>query len=252
MHPQFFSARLNGDSLSFYLSLTRAQQTNIHRLFHAFRTQYAPNQNVLKAKVKALRQQPGQTILSFFRDLRDLAGIAYPVEVVGNEIILTTFLAVFSNPTVRREVRKAKTADANAALQAAVETHSFLEIDGLKLQTTGVNNISTETPPDTFTELVGSLGKEVQDAVAKSSRTDRNVSQNNQRDRLETRDSIRYRSLSPGPRRNNNFSNFKKPNQPNEWNTTRNSNNQRKNSKVSFSDNSKNKKRDQSSSSQRA
>ena len=66
MRPQFFPARLSGDSLSFYRSLTGAQQTNIHRLFHAFRTQYAPNQDVLKGKVKALRQQPGQTIPVFF------------------------------------------------------------------------------------------------------------------------------------------------------------------------------------------
>ena len=156
-----------------------------------------------------------------------------------------------SNPTVRWEVRKAKPAHADAALQAAVETHSFLEIDGLKLQTSGVNSISTESPLDTFTELVRSLRTEIQDAMAKSSRTDRNASQNNQRDRSDSRDSNRYRSPSPGPRRNNNFSNFKKPNQPNERNTARNSNSQRNNSKVRFSDNSKNNKRDRSSSLQR-
>ena len=157
-----------------------------------------------------------------------------------------------SNPTVRWEVHKAKPADADAALQAAVETRSFLEIDGLKLQTSGVNNISTETPLDNFTELDRSLRTEIQDAVAKSSRTNRNVSQNNQRDRSEIRDSNRYRSPSPGARRNNNFSNFKSSNQPNEQNTTRNSNNQKNNSKIRFSDNSKNNKRDRSSSSQRS
>ena len=144
-------------------------------------------------------------------------------------ILLTTFFAGLSNPTVRWEVRKAKPANADAALQAAVETHSFLEIDGLKLQISGVNNMSTETPLDTFTELVRSLRTEIQDAVATSSRTDRNASQNNQRDRSNSRDSNRYRSPSPGPRRRNNFSNFKKPNQPNERNTARNSNNERKN-----------------------
>ena len=130
MRPQFFSARLSGDDLSFYRSLTRAQQTNIHRLFHAFRAQYAPNQDVLKAKVKALRQQPGQTIPAFFRELRDLARNAYPLEAFRNEILLTNFIAGLSNPTVRWEVRKAKPADVDAALQAAVETHTFLEIDG--------------------------------------------------------------------------------------------------------------------------
>ena len=67
LHPQFFSARLSGEALSFYRSLSRAQQTNMHHLLHAFRTQYAPNQDVLKAKVEALRQQLGQTIPAFFR-----------------------------------------------------------------------------------------------------------------------------------------------------------------------------------------
>ena len=88
--------------------------------------------------------------------------------------------------------------------------------------------------------------------MATSSRTDRNASQNNQRDRSDIRNSHRYWSPSPGPRRNNNFSNFKMPNQPNERNTTRNNNNQRNNSTVRFSDNSKNNKRDQSSCLQRS
>ena len=142
--------------------------------------------------------------------MRDLARNAYPVEAVRNENLLITFIARLPNPTVRWEVRKAKPTDADAALQAAVETHSFHEIDGSKLQTSGVNNISTETPLDTFTELVRSLRREIQDPVAKSTRTDRNASQNNQRDRSDSRNSNRYRSPSPGPRRNNNFSKFKK------------------------------------------
>ena len=117
----------------------------MNRLIHAFRTQYAPNQDVFKAKVKALRQQAVQTIPAFFRELRDLTRNAYPVEAVRNEILLTTFIAGVSNPTVRWEFRKTKPADADAALQAAVETHSFFETDGFKLQTSGVDNISTET-----------------------------------------------------------------------------------------------------------
>ena len=184
--------------------------------------------------------------------MRVLARNAYPVEAVRNEILLTTFIAGLSNPTVRWEVRKAKPADADTALQAAVETHSSLDIDGLKLQTFGINNISTETPLDTFTELVRSLRTEIQDAVAKSSRTDRNASQNNQRDRSDSQNSNRYRSLSTGPRRNNNFSNYKKPNPPNERYTARNGNNQSNNSEVRFLDSSKNNSRDRSSSSQRS
>ena len=181
LRTQFFSARLSGDALSFYRLLTRPQQTNMNRLLHAFRTQYAPNQDVLKSKVKDLHQQPKQTIPAFFRELRQLARNAYLDEAVRNEVLLTTFFAGLSNPTVWWEVQEAKLADADAALQSAVETQSFLQIDGLKLQTSGVNNISTETPLDTFTDLVRSLRYEIQDAVAQSSRTDKNAFQNDPR-----------------------------------------------------------------------
>ena len=150
----------------------------------------------------------------FFRKLRDSARKAYPVEAVRNEILLTSFIAYLSNLTVQLEVREAKPADADAALQAAVENHSFCEIDGLKLQTSGVNNISTESPLDAFTELVCSLLIENQNAVAKSSRTDKNVSQINQRDRSDSRDSNSYGFPSPGLRRNNNFSTSKNPINP--------------------------------------
>ena len=85
------------------------------------------------------------------------------------------FFAGLSNPPVWWEARKMKTQGADDALQAAVETQYFLEIDSLKLQTSGVNSISTETPLDTFIELLPSLCTEIQNALAHSFRTDRNV-----------------------------------------------------------------------------
>ena len=66
LRPQFFSARLSGNALRFYRCLTPTQQTNMNQYLHASRTQYAPNQDVVKAKVKALRHQPGQPITAFF------------------------------------------------------------------------------------------------------------------------------------------------------------------------------------------
>ena len=93
------------------------------------------------------------------------------------------------NPSVHWEVRKTKPEDADDAVQAAVETHSFPEIDGLNLQTSALNNMSTETPLDTFTELVRSLRTEIRGAVAMSSRTDRNASQYYQTDRSDNQNS---------------------------------------------------------------
>ena len=63
---QLSSASLSCDALSFYQSLTRAQQTNMNRFLRASRTQYNPNQDVIEAKVRALSQQPGQTIPVLF------------------------------------------------------------------------------------------------------------------------------------------------------------------------------------------
>ena len=166
--------------------------------------------------------------------------------------MLITSISGLSNPTVRQEFRKAQPADVDAALHAAVETHSFLEIDGVRMQFSGVNNISTQTLLNIFTELVRSLRTEIQDAVALPSRTYRNASLNNQIHRSDSRNSNRYQSPLPGLIRNNTFSKFRQPNQPNEWDTDRNSNNQRNIPKMRFSDRSSNNKRDLSSNSQRS
>ena len=136
---------------------------------------------------------------------------------------------------------------------ASIRGNSFIPWNWrFESQTSGFNNISTDTPLDTFTELVRSRRTEIQEAVDQPSRTDQNASQNNQRYRSDSRNKSRYWSPLPGPRRKNNFSDFKKPNQPNEQNNTRNSNNQRNSSLVRFSDKSNNNKGDRVSSSQRS
>ena len=90
--PHFFSARLTGDALTFYRSLTTAQKGDYDELKRLFRQQYKPNADVLKAQVKSLRQLPGQDVSAFYRTLRDLAGKAYTDDAVRNELLLTTFI----------------------------------------------------------------------------------------------------------------------------------------------------------------
>ena len=96
--PHFFSARLNGDALTFYRSLTTAQKGDYDELKRLFRQKYKPNAGVLKAQVRSLRQLPGQDVSAFYRTLRDLAGKAHTDDAVRNELLLTTFiegLAIF-------------------------------------------------------------------------------------------------------------------------------------------------------------
>ena len=104
--PHFFSARLTGDVLTFYRSLTPAQKGDFDELKRLFRRQYKPNADVLKAQVKSLRQLTGQDVSAFYRTLCDLAGKAYNEDAVRNEIILTTFVEGLAKSVVRWEVRK--------------------------------------------------------------------------------------------------------------------------------------------------
>ena len=75
--PQNFALRLKGNAMHFYTSLTVAQQQNFDQLVAAFRTTYTTNVEVLKAKMKAARQQPNQTITAFPCGVRTLARRVY-------------------------------------------------------------------------------------------------------------------------------------------------------------------------------
>ena len=56
--PNYFALRLKVNALHFYRTLTVAQQQSFHQVVAAFRTTYTTNVEVLKAKLKAARQQP--------------------------------------------------------------------------------------------------------------------------------------------------------------------------------------------------
>ena len=104
----------------------------------------------LKLKLKHFINNQETNYPRFLWELGHSAHNVCSVEVVGNEMLLTFFIAGLSNSSVQWEVRKAKPAYADAALQAAVETHSFHENDVLKLETSGVNIISNEALLDTY------------------------------------------------------------------------------------------------------
>ena len=75
--PNYFALRLKGNALHFYTTLTVAQQQIFDQLVAAFRTTYTTNVEVLKAKLKAARRQPNQTIAAFLCDVRTLARRVY-------------------------------------------------------------------------------------------------------------------------------------------------------------------------------
>ena len=70
----YSALRLKGNALHFYTTLTVAQQQNFDQLVAAFRTTYSTNVEVRKAKLKAARQQPNQTIAAFLVMFEHLLG----------------------------------------------------------------------------------------------------------------------------------------------------------------------------------
>ena len=163
--PHSSSARLTGDALTFYRSLTTAQKGDYDELKRLFRQQYKPNADVLKAQVKSLRQIPGQDVSVFYRRLRDLADKTYTNDAVRNELILNTFIEGLANSFVRWKVRKAKPTVVEDALCLALEMQSYLNLHGQQPDTpaASVNNLTSPSPSQSelLSNLIFSITEEV-------------------------------------------------------------------------------------------
>ena len=164
--PHCFSARLTGDALTFYRSLTPAQNGSFDELKRLSRRLYQPNADVLKAQVKSLRQLPGQDVSAFDRTLRELAGKAYSDDAVRNENIFTTFEERLANSVVRWEVRKGTPATVDDAVILANEMQSYLNIHDQQPDTVpfaSVNNLAgpSTSQSEMFSDLFFTSREEV-------------------------------------------------------------------------------------------
>ena len=61
--PHYSAPRLRGKALRFYTTLSTAQQTDFKVLVDAFPRNYTTKVDILKARLKAAREQPNQDIL---------------------------------------------------------------------------------------------------------------------------------------------------------------------------------------------
>ena len=105
--PNYFALRLKGNALHFYTTLTVAQQQDFDQLVAAFRTTYTTNVEVLKAKLKAARQQPNQTIAAFLCDVRTLARRVYRGKpLIEEQMVLTSFIEGLHNAQLTWALRK--------------------------------------------------------------------------------------------------------------------------------------------------
>ena len=125
----YFALRLRGNAPHFSTTISAAQQTDFSLLIDAFRQNYTTNVDILKARLKAARQQPNQDISAFLCDIRTLARRAYRAfPHLVEQIVLTSFIEGLSDAKLRWELRESKPATADDALALAMELNSFLEI----------------------------------------------------------------------------------------------------------------------------
>ena len=206
--PNYFALRLKGNALHFYTSLTVAQQQDFDQLVAAFRTTYTTNVEVLKAKLKAARQQPNQTIAAFLCDVRALARRVYRGQpLIEEQMVLTNFIEGLHDAHLRWELRKSKPASTDAALTLAVELHAFMEMDpSLRSASQAAVNMVSATPPqplmatastsqdDMMGTLIQTIRQEIQKALPQTN-------QNSSNSRSSSTDGRSFLFNSPGPNR---------------------------------------------------
>ena len=76
--PQYFAFRLRDNALHFYTTLSPEQQDDYDLPVDAFRQNYTTNVDILKARLKAAKQQTEQEIVNFLCNLRNLAETRLP------------------------------------------------------------------------------------------------------------------------------------------------------------------------------
>ena len=100
--PQNFALRLKGNALHFYSTLSEDHKNDRDLLVEAFRQNYTTNIEILKARLKAARQQPGQDIAIFLCDIRTLARRAYRNHPpLLEQIVVTSFIEGLNNSNLR-------------------------------------------------------------------------------------------------------------------------------------------------------
>ena len=174
--PQYFALRLRENALHFYTTLSSEQQGNYAQLVEAIRQNYTKSADILKACLKAAKQQPTQDIATSLGDNRTLARRAYRNHPhLIEQIVLTSFIEGLKNSTLRWELRKTKPTTADEALTLAIELDSFLALEQQNKASTEftiavIHMASGYQRSDTVDELVRPLRAEIDNLKASHSK----------------------------------------------------------------------------------
>ena len=133
--------------------------------------------------MKAARQQPNQTIAAFLCDVRTLARRVYRGQpLIEEQMALTSFIDGFHDAQLTWELRKIKTASADAALALAVELRAFMEMDpSLRSGSQAAVNMVSATPPQPLMatvstsqeDMMGTLIQTIRQEIQKSITTNK-------------------------------------------------------------------------------
>ena len=193
---QYFALRLKGNAHHFYSTLSEDHENDFEILVEAFRQNYTTNVEILKARLKAARQQPGQDIATFLCDIRTLSRRAYrDHRHLLEQIVVTSFLEGLKNSTRRWELRKLKPENADHALTKALELQAYLEFERrnpfgtASSSSVGVNHMTNHSLTENtviFDEFVRSLKRDTDDMPYNHNRGSRD--NNKERDRNNSMD----------------------------------------------------------------
>ena len=196
--PQYFALRLKGNALHFYSTLSEDHQNDFELLVEAFRQNYTTNVELLKARLKAARQQPGQDIATFLCDIRTLARRAYRDHPhLLEQIVVTSFIEDLNNSTLRWEFRKINPENADHALTKTLELQAYLELEGRnpigtpRGSSAGLNHMTNQLLTDNtaiFAEFVRSHKRETDHMQHNQNRGSSDNSRNGERDRISSTD----------------------------------------------------------------
>ena len=210
LRPAYFALRLKGNALHFFSTLDRYQQQDFDALVEAFRQNYTTNVDILKARLKAAKQQPGQDIATFLCDVRTLARRAYRdnPDLIG-ETVLTSFIEGLTNSTLRWEIRKSRPRSADEALAMAIQLNAYLELENGSVPATavpptatpanGINQVYHRPEQNStilFDEFVRSLKRESDLARPSGDRPHSMYKRNDSRERDHDRDRNRSSSAN--------------------------------------------------------
>ena len=196
--PQYFALRLKGNALHFYSTLSEDYQNDFDLLVEAFRQNCTANVEVFKTRLKAARQQPGQDIATFLCDIRTLArrGCRDHPHLL-EQIVVTSFIEGLNNSTLRWELRKLNSENADHALTKALELQAYLELEvrnpigTASSVSAGVNHMTNQFLAENaaiFDEFVRSLKRDNDNMHHNQNRGSRDNSRNGERDRINSMD----------------------------------------------------------------